>query len=273
MSRGCWAVAARWLAALAGLCAAGGLSPVWAQAAAGLESDAAARVVERLEARDCPGAVRTLNEALPGGDPAVLVLAGAMFEDGICLKAQWDRAVRLYTRASEAGSALARWRLAAGYGSALGGPDIGLALWWSHRAETLPAACRVTGFAETMDAERFVAAVNAWPSGQAAACAWVGAVWAGLNADARYDASLQRLKAVGRVRVTFDPATGRFAAEELEASADRREWQAGEDDPSRLATLIGAVQAFSARAVRKAVRPQAVPDGLRHSAEFVFRLR
>ena len=248
-------------------------APAWAQPSAGLESPAAARVIERLEAADCPGAVRALNEALPGGESAVLVLAGAMFEEGICLKANWERAVRLYTRASEAGSPLARWRLAAGYGSAAAGPDVGLALWWSHRAEVLPPPCRVAGFADTMEADRFVAAVNAWPAGQAAACAWVGAVWAGLNAGARYDASLQRLQFAGRVRVTFDPAAGRFLAEELESSTDRREWRAGDDDASRLATPIGALQAFSARAVRKAVRPAVVPDGLKTSVEFVFSLR
>lgn len=247
--------------------------PSWAQPNTGLDSVAASRVVERIEAQDCPGAVRVLNEVLPGGETAVLVLAGAMFEEGICLKANWERAVRLYTRASEAGSPLARWRLAAGYGSAAAGPDVGLTLWWSHRAEVLPPPCRVAGFADTMDADRFVAAVNAWPAGQAAACAWVGAVWAGLHAAARYDASLQRLQFAGRVRVTFDPAASRFLAEEMESSSDRREWRAGDDDPSRVATPIGALQGFSARSVRKAVRPAVVPEGLKSSAEFVFRLR
>lgn len=248
-------------------------APAGAQPSAGLDSAAASRVVERVQASDCPGAVRVLNEVLPGGETAVLVLAGAMFEEGICLKANWDRAVRLYTRASEAGSPLARWRLAAGYGSAAAGPDVGLALWWAHRADALPAPCRVAGFADTMDADRFVAAVNAWPAGQAAACAWVGAVWAGLQASARYDVSLQRLQFAGRVRLSFDPAAGRFTAEELENSSDRREWRAGEDDPSRVATPIGALQGFSARAVRKAVRPATVPEGLKTSVEFAFTLK
>ena len=261
---------ARLVAVAAALAAS---TPSWSQPNTVLESEAAARVIQRIEAGDCPGAVRALNEALPGGEPAALVLAGAMFEEGICLKASWERAVRLYTRASEAGSPLARWRLAAGYGSAAAGPDVGLALWWSHRAEVLPPPCRVAGFADTMDADRFVAAVNAWPAGQAAACAWVGAVWGGLHAAARYDASLQRLQFAGRVRITFDPATGRFLAEELESSSDRREWRAGDDDASRLATPIGALQGFSARAVRKAVRPALVPEGLKSSAEFVFKLR
>ena len=49
-------------------------------------------VIKAIEARDCVAAARELNLALEGATPESFALAGVMFETGLCLKANLERA-------------------------------------------------------------------------------------------------------------------------------------------------------------------------------------
>ncbi|MFY8016487.1 MAG: hypothetical protein ACOVN9_00115, partial [Inhella sp.] len=62
----------------------------------------AAEVVRQIESKNCAGAAQQLNEALANPSAEVLVLAGSMFENGICLKQSTERAARMYLRAADA---------------------------------------------------------------------------------------------------------------------------------------------------------------------------
>jgi hypothetical protein len=163
-------------------------------------------VVKAIEAKDCAGAVKELNAAMATASPDAWLLGGAMFEQGLCLKPNIERAARLYQRAAEAGRGDARSRLAALYALPAAGPDKGAALWWAQQAALpMPAACGVPPEARD-DAERFAKVLAGWPASQLDACVYTAGVLASLDAeftlkpdDAPKDA----------VAVDFQPAAGK----------------------------------------------------------------
>lgn len=174
-----------------------------AHAAASPESTRA--VIKALEAKDCAGAVKELNAALAGGAPEALMLGASMFEQGLCLKPNLERAVRLYRRASETGGVGAAARLTALYASPAAGPDKGPALWWAQQAALpLPAACVVAADART-DADAFAKALAAWPAAQLDACVHVSGVLAALAAEFQIKPAPAE---VDGVSLDFQPAPG-----------------------------------------------------------------
>jgi hypothetical protein len=171
---------------------------------AGSESTRA--VVKAIEARDCVAAVRELNLALAGATPEALLLGGAMFEQGLCLKQNVERASRLYVRAADVGASSARSRLAALYASPSGGPDKGAAIWWGLQAGLpLPSPCVVDNDLRG-NAERFAQTLGGWPAGMLDACVYVTGVLATLDSEfvLKADAQLR-----GGVTIDFRPAAGR----------------------------------------------------------------
>lgn len=140
-----------------------------------------AEIVKAIQAKDCASAARALNSALEKPTPAVLLLAGSMFEQGLCLKQNVERAARFYLRAQEQPGVPAR--LAALYATPAAGPDKGLALWWGQRAELpLPRDCEVAPEAR-QDVERFGAAVAGWAPARVDACVHVVGVLASVGAE------------------------------------------------------------------------------------------
>jgi len=196
--------AARQLARLA--CALSLTAPlIPAQAAA--SPDATRAVVKAIEAKDCVAAVRELNQALAGGTAEALMLGGAMFEQGLCLKPNLERAVRLYMRAADLGGVGARARLTALYASPAAGPDKGAALWWALQAGLpLPAACIVAPGSRA-DAEAFAKVLTAWPAGQLDACVHVSGLLAVLDADFAIQAAED---AGDGVALDYQPAQGKL---------------------------------------------------------------
>lgn len=162
-------------------------------------------MIQAIEARDCPSAVRELNAALAKGSAEALVLGGAMFEQGLCLKPNVERAARLYQRAVDAGSTAARSRLAGMYASPAAGPDKGSAIWWALRAGLpVPAACVVAPDLRS-DVDKFAAVLGGWPPGLLDACVHVVGVMAVL--DAEFVVDMQESTS-NPIRVDFVPATG-----------------------------------------------------------------
>ena len=170
-------------------------------------SEATKAVVKAIESRDCVAAVRELNLALAGSSPEALLLSGAMFEQGLCLKPNLERAARLYQRAADAGAGGARARLASLYASPASGPDKGAALWWSLQANLpLPKACVLADNLRG-NAEAFAQALTAWPSGLLDACVYVAGTLAVL--DSEFIVTPASDSANG-VAVNFRPAAARL---------------------------------------------------------------
>ena len=180
----------------------GSFQPLWA-------GETTKAVVKAIEARDCAAAVRELNLALSGSSAEALLFGGAMFEQGLCLKQNIERAARLYLRASEAGANGARSRLAALYASPAAGPDKGTAVWWGLQAGLpLPKQCVVANEMRSSP-EVFSQALSAWPAGLLDACVHVTGVLAVL--DSEFIVKLES-ESNGGVAIDFRPATGRIDA-------------------------------------------------------------
>jgi hypothetical protein len=199
------------------LCAAlCGLAVVGAQAEGGprpwvadkLDDEAVASVWTYIDHKDCGGAVKELNAGVAKKYPGVLLLAGSMFEEGVCVKLNWPRALDFYERAHAAGHPHAAARIASGYAMPAAGPDPGATLWWALKGrQALPKACLdVASLVD--DADRFVQGLQAWPRQRLDACAYVAAVVSTITGDLEFSGRAEAYGLRGSLVATFHPAQG-----------------------------------------------------------------
>jgi hypothetical protein len=230
-------------------------------------------VVDALASGDCAGAATRLNAGIAKAYPEVLALAGTMLEEGLCLKPNWERALGFYERAMAAGQPGIAARVAAGYAAPIGGRDQATALWWSIRAKTaLPAPCTsVSPLAA--DADKFVAALNAWPAGRLAGCAYAAAVMAMIQSEAESLASTPGLGLKGSFKVMLVPEQARVDIDDALVLATGGAPTVADDRDAKQAK-----QAFSARlrqtadrALKRYDKPAGVAPDWRAQAEFVLK--
>lgn len=185
-----------------------------------------------IAARDCQTAVKRLKSGLENDYPEMSLLAGSMYENGICVKRDWSRAVGFYVQAHDAGEKDGAARLAAGYADPANGPDVAAALWWAWK---LPGfgqrQCAVSKEAAA-DPDRFVAELAAWPKERLAACNYVAGVLSTIAAEVKYPELASSHGVGGDVTVRFL------------AGVPRIELQRGE---SREYELLGWVSADTLR--------------------------
>lgn len=170
-------------------------------------SNVAARVTERVNASDCVGAVHLLKTGLADNDPGAALLAGTMYERGICLKQNWDSAVGNYILAHDAGDPAAAYRLAAGYATPLAGPDPAAALWWMSKSggKSLQEPCQIPE-SERADPDRFVAVLQKWTPARIAGCNYVVGVVASVAGDVQFSREIVMTRQAGTLIVRFTPA-------------------------------------------------------------------
>jgi hypothetical protein len=210
-------------------------------------SESTKLVVQAIEARDCATAVKELNTALAGATPEALALGGVMFEQGLCLKPNRERAARLYAKAVDAGAPSARARLAGLYASPASGPDKGAAMWWSAQAELpLPAACLVDASIRG-NAEQFAQKLSTWPVSLLDACVHVAGVLAVLDAE-----FVMKISAQGRtsVSVDFRPASAALEVRSSQSSL------ALVDTSPRVAANSNAGNLFANNSVSQSATPE-----------------
>ncbi|MES2129466.1 MAG: hypothetical protein V4463_19520 [Pseudomonadota bacterium] len=240
--------------------------------------DVVRSVVNAIEREDCPAAVGALKDGLAKNLPEVVFMAGGMYEDGICLKANWQRAVDFYVLANEQGNRAARYRLVSGYAAPVGGKDVAAALWWaSRRPGEVIGACQV-GAADHDDPDRFVAVLAKWPKARLDACNYVAGVMATLTGDIEYPGRAQSHALNGTVVVRFTPAAAKFEivsaeTEELTMSG----WVDGNavrDRQSKSVTgsFAKAINQIGARALKRYAQPAGIDPAWTSEVKFVFTL-
>ena len=246
-----------------------------------LEKESVERVTGALRLGDCPRAVQELNRGLKARYPGIYLLAGSMYEGGVCLKPNWERAERLYLQAAEAGHEGGRLRLVAGLAD--GPRDVGAALWWLQQSRvSVPAACRVADFVAS-DPDAFVLTLNRWDPARVQMCLYAGGVMAQLVSDIDYPNVAISFGESARVLAEFLPAQGRIEVRTL--SRKRLDGQygltAGEDTVTANSRKVGSalethVREASARALARFPRPAAMPadlpPDLKLETTFEFRL-
>ena len=236
--------------------------------------DAVHRAIDR---RDCERAGTRLNEGLAARHPGVYLMAGAMYEDGVCLKANWERASLMYQRAHEAGHTGGVLRLVAG--NALGRRDVAAALWWAQQADRLPkpAACQV-GESVWKDPDQFVATLQRWPREQLDACLYVVGVMAMIVGDVEYPAQALRYELEGQVRMRFDAPAGRIDWQTLGIEPGQMrgvltgESQAQQRSRSVVGSLESNLRSIGERALARYPKPPEVPEHWRFTQDFNFTI-
>ncbi|MGH8855095.1 MAG: hypothetical protein ACREWI_12550, partial [Telluria sp.] len=156
-----------------------------------------------IAARNCSQAVDRLKSGLKNAYPEVILLAGSMYENGVCVKRDWSQAVTFYVQAHEAGEKDAAARLAAGYADPANGSDVAAALWWGLKAlGARLGECAVPK--EAMDdPDRFVAALATWPAPRLAACNYLVGVMSTMKAEVKYPELAIEYGIGGEVSVRF----------------------------------------------------------------------
>jgi hypothetical protein len=264
-------------AAIAAGCLAWAAGPAVAGKGMGrVEGEAIDSVLRAVEAGDCGLAVRRLNDGLSQQHPWLFLLAGAMYENGTCLKPQWDRAERMYLRAHDAKHPAGRLRLVAGY--ARGQRDPAAALWWASELGSLPPECRpfAAGTGAGRDPEAFVREIQLWPAAQLRACTYVAGVLAQVLGEAEFPATAALFAMRGRVQMDFKPAAGQIEWKTLELEELQilgvSSGDAQTDRKSR--RVRGAFEAHlrqvGERALKEHPRPAGVPEGWAMQTTFTF---
>ena len=156
----------------------------------------------------CPSAVAAIKSGLAAKKPYIMLLAGNMYEEGLCVKPDWDKAAGLYMRAHEAGQRFAIERLAAGY--ARPGRDNGMAIWWAARSAgqgAYPSRC-IPAADPVNDPDGFNAALERMPPATFQSCVYLIGVVNELLSQVRYPRLALRNNVSGRFKMEFVPANG-----------------------------------------------------------------
>ncbi|UUZ47674.1 hypothetical protein LP420_31620 [Massilia sp. B-10] len=125
-----------------------------------------------------------------------------MFETGLCVKENWDRAVYFYQLADKAGHKAAIHRLAA-TACCCFYCDNALALWWAaQRTSDLPRDCIPAADPE-QDPDGFAAALTRMPVGEFKACVYMTGVYSAIMGETEFPAAAARNGMFGDVMMAF----------------------------------------------------------------------
>jgi len=210
------------------------------------------QVTERVNARDCAGALAGLQAGLAENRPAVALLAGTMYERGVCLKPDWDTAVGHYIVAHDGGEKAAAYRLAAGYAAPMGGPDPAAALWWFGKSASgvkWLGTCAVPP-ADRIDPDRFVAVLQTWAPARIAGCNYVTGLIATLSAEIQFSREIRRARQAGTLHARILPALGTIDV-----------WTAVDSG------VFSAAEAPETAFMRRAARPSSLENVIRKMAD------
>jgi hypothetical protein len=229
------------------------------------DAEAVQQISAALRKGNCPAVLQALNDRLPGKHPGVFLLAGSLYEDGLCLKANWERAIDMYLAAHRAGASVAAAHLAAGYARPAAGPDKAAALWWALQADIkLPEPCTEPK-PLLEDADRFVAALAAWPGQRLDACVYILGVQASIiksmnRLSIPVDAGFQ-----GSFRFNFNPAAGAIeVVEEVNAEESATQVVTSDDRRSQKTKAVSEAlrRLLYEVTARSALSRYSRPDGI-----------
>lgn len=237
-------------------------------------------VLYRIRAGDCAGAVGRLNEGLAKKYPEVYLLAATMFDNGVCVKPDWNKAVHFYVLANDAGEKAAAYRLAAGYAAPEHGSDVAAALWWASRPQVgiQSSNCGVPEDARD-DPDRFVAALKTWSPQHLAACNYLVGVMSTLGAEIRYPDKAMSYQLGGDFTLRFLPAVPRIDIK----SGETTEYEIGgvvsgdtlrdRKAPSAHRTFDDELNQVAQRALKRYPQPKGIDPASSSEMRFTFTIR
>jgi TPR repeat protein len=235
--------------------------------------DAVREIRGWIEAGNCKGAVEGLKPGLKAKQPDVLLLAGVMFDEGLCVAPNWDKAAGLYMLADEAGNKSGIPRLVAGY--AKPGRDPASALWWAAKwkAGGLPAACRPKADPDA-DQQGFNDELARMPAQLFQECVYLAGVAGEMAAQLQFPPTALMNGVAGTVVMEFNPARGSIvwrqeALEQGQPSGVRDMNKVELDDPRAIKnSLLAYLKARGEFALGRYKRPEPGLD-----PDYVYRTK
>lgn len=170
-----------------------------------------------ISAGNCDAAVYHLKGGLKANRPQVALLAGTMYETGLCVKRDWDTAVGYYALAYDGGLMKAAQRLAAGYADPANGPDMAAALWWGRQGHGLRLSYCAVSKEASEDPDRFVAELDTWPASRLAACNYIVGVMSTVAAEVVFPERAGDFALGGNLDLRFVPSKPVFEVKMGEA--------------------------------------------------------
>lgn len=163
-----------------------------------------------LKAAKCKGAIEEIKEGIKSKQPDVLLLAGTLYEEGVCVAPDWEKAVGLYMMADDAGNKSAAFRLIAGYARA--GRDNGLALWWTAKSrfkEQFPKSCLPASHPDD-NPDGFNDELAKMPAALFQGCVYLVGVVGEMRAQFMFPQIAANQGISGTVTMAFVPSSGRI---------------------------------------------------------------
>lgn len=250
--------------------------PAWA-APKDTAADSALEDVRRhIAAHDCDTAVSRLKAWLKQGEPKVFLLAATMYDNGLCVKRDWSKAVDFYVIAFEKGLPEAAERLAAGYADPANGPDIAAALWWARKGRSfrLPACAASKNVAD--DPEGFVTELGLWPQDRLTRCNYMVGVLSTISAELNYPKSAAEYHVGGDVTLRFLPGQARIEVKQgesreyallgwVDGDAFRDRWR-----PDVTGAFEKALSGVAKRALARYPQPPGIPVDMKVEVTYSF---
>ena len=235
----------------------------------------ARRVQAYLDSKDCSGAVQAVKDGVKTRQPDVLLMAATMMEEGICMKADWKKAINLYEMAYQAGSVRAWFAMVAAL--AVEGRDNGSALWYAAQRPTgLPPYCFPK--AEPLkDLDGFNAELERMAPNVFKACVYMVGVTQEVSAHA-FPRNALYGNVQGSLNMKFVPSSGTISwtfkqpADGVAGPAGYRSMERVQFDDERTIEkrLLKYATAVGDSALARYTRPEGIDPSIVVPREFVF---
>ncbi|WP_130300811.1 MULTISPECIES: hypothetical protein [unclassified Duganella] len=233
------------------------------------------RLAALLDNQDCPAAVQEVKDGIKARQPDVLMMAAAMMEDGVCMKANWEKAVSLYEMAYQAGSPTAWHAMVAAL--AAPGRDNGRALWFAaQRSYGLPGSC--TPKADPLkQPDAFNDELERMPPEVFRACVYMAGVMSEVFGRTQYPPASLAYRMQGNLAMKFVPSSGVITwifEQTADSSPGNRDMSKAQfhDERKIEKELLNYVKAKSDFALARYTRPEGIDPALVLSGEFRFTI-
>lgn len=232
----------------------------------------------KIEERDCAEAVDWLKYGLKQEYREVMLMAGTMYDNGICVRRDWSRAVGFYTQAHAAGMAKAVERLAAGYADPANGPDVAAALWWASKSRSVRDPNCSVGKEAVNDPDRFVAELSTWRPERLAYCNYVAGVTSTIASELRYPDMAAAYAMGGKLTLRFLPAEPRIELQKNESQEFAMvglingNWKRDRDSKEIAGSIQKAVTQLADRALKRYPQPKGIPADTVVEMNYTFEI-
>lgn len=232
-----------------------------------------------IAAGNCDAAVYHLKSGLKSNRPKVALLAGTMYETGLCVKRDWEAAVGYYALAYDGGLMKAAQRLAAGYAEPANGPDTAAALWWGRQGHGVRLAYCEVGQDAAADPDRFVAELGTWQPSRLAACNYIVGVMSTVGAEVVFPELAGDFGLGGNVSLRFVPSQAKF---EIKMGEGQEYAMLGVLDgdavrfrhtKDKTGVFEKAVSDVANRALARYPQPKGIPAGLTVDTQYTFSIQ